>query len=430
MTNIIQQHIDLFARDMSSKIKHWTCITTKEWIDGNEVGKIEVRYGVINGKRATKVTLVTHGLNIGKSNETTPFTQALRDTEGKILHKKREGYKDLHDLSIDSGLFYSCLNEDSNTVTDEFVTLINNRLPTSNTDLEGNVKPMKAQPYFKDDGITPRISFPCYAQPKINGFRCFSLFRLGETSLFGQQLTPVFLSKNGLNFIPFPLIEKDLTTLYNAIDDEEKDTYIFDGEMYIPNQSLQTISSAVRKRNALTDSLEYHIFDLAIPHLTQKERTQRLKETFDKVKQLGIELAYIKFVPTITIHNHREAVIYKNNCIDVNYEGAIFRDLNAKYQFGKRPKTMTKFKDKDSQEFIIVNIIDTETNPGVPVFTCKNDLNEELFDVVIEGKLEDRKKYFTNKEKYIGKLLTVEFYERTKRDVPFHAVGITIRDYE
>ena len=46
----------------------------------------------------------------------------------------------------------------------------------------------------------------------------------------------------------------------------------------------------------------------------------------------------------------------------------------------------------------------------------KNDINDLTFEVVIEGTIEERKEYFINKEKYIGKPLTVEFYERTSDD--------------
>jgi len=45
-------------------------------------------------------------------------------------------------------------------------------------------------------------------------------------------------------------------------------------------------------------------------------------------------------------------------------------------------------------------------------------------------KHETRKKYLDDKVDLIGKPLTVEFYERTKDDLPFHAVGIAVRDYE
>jgi hypothetical protein len=91
---------------------------------------------------------------------------------------------------------------------------------------------------------------------------------------------------------------------------------------------------------------------------------------------------------------------------------------------------MVKFKDRESSEFLITNIIDSDKNPGIPIFVCKNDINDENFEVVIEGTLDERRQYFTNREQHIGKYITVEYYERTKKGVPFHAIGVAVRDYE
>jgi hypothetical protein len=53
-----------------------------------------------------------------------------------------------------------------------------------------------------------------------------------------------------------------------------------------------------------------------------------------------------------------------------------------------------------------------------------------VFKVNPEGSVETKRKYFSEKHNIIGKKLTVEFYERTAFGLPFHAVGIAVRDYE
>ena len=53
----------------------------------------------------------------------------------------------------------------------------------------------------------------------------------------------------------------------------------------------------------------------------------------------------------------------------------------------------------------------------------------ERFNVTPEGSHEKKKEYLSNKFNYIGKQLTVRFFERTITGVPFHAVGV-VRDYE
>lgn len=431
----IQKQYDLFARDIQTNIKHWTCQVSEE--DG--IGIIKVIYGNLNGKRAEKITTVQTGKNIGKKNETTPLQQALSDAKGKVLKKSREGYKSCEDL----GLKLEDIQR-LNGMIDEVELDI--ALPITNTDMEGVEKPMKAQPYFKDDGVTPKITFPCYGQAKLNGFRACVFFRKGENDLFGATTNVVIKSKNGLEYNTLVHIEHDFKLLLEAAKQDgnlvnilEKhnltiDQIVFDGEVYLANTFLEDISSAVKKTNELTPFLEYHIFDLAIPKLTQVERITLLKQIFtitsNNTASIGKPFARIGRVLTKYVNNHEEAISLSKQWIQEGYEGGIFRDLKATYAFGKRPSTMVKYKERESAEFIILSISDTPENPGVPVFTCRNDINDEIFDVVIQGDLEKRKKYFEESDKYIGKSITVEFYERTKKGVPFHAVGITIRDYE
>lgn len=406
---------NLFARGTQT-IEYWKC---EVYEDERKNGVIKLSYGKLGGKLIEKVTTIYQGKNKGKKNETTPLLQANSEADSKILNKKRSGYKSLEDLKIENreNLILS-LYENS---TDTLFKILDEKLPKSNTDLNGNLKPMKAQQYYKDNGSV-RINFPCYVQPKINGFRSLSFSRIGENTLFPTEQV-IFTSKNGLDFIPLPLIEKELLVLFKKIGNEL--SYIFDGELYIHGQKLQTISSSVKKRNELTNSLEYRIFDLAIDEMEQVDRIQKLNEIFENTN-----FTYVKLVPSILCFSHQEAVKYKDSFISQGYEGAIFRDLSAQYQFGKRPQTMVKLKDRESEEFTILNIIDSPNNPGIPIFICKNDINDLTFEVVIEGTIEERKEYFINKEKYIGKPLTVEFYERTAEDKPFHAIGVAIRDYE
>jgi ATP-dependent DNA ligase len=114
------------------------------------------------------------------------------------------------------------------------------------------------------------------------------------------------------------------------------------------------------------------------------------------------------------------------------YEGVMFRSLNGLYAPGKRSRDLLKYKRWYDNEFLIVSIIDSRDNPGQAVFVCKNDLNSETFKVVPEGSREQKAAYFDNRVQYIGKKLTVRYFDRTPKpkEVPFHAVGMVIRDYE
>ena len=57
------------------------------------------------------------------------------------------------------------------------------------------------------------------------------------------------------------------------------------------------------------------------------------------------------------------------------------------------------------------------------------DINDELFECTINKPQNVQEGYLTNKKDYIGKMLLVEFRERSGvKEVPFHAKGIKIVD--
>jgi DNA ligase-1 len=63
------------------------------------------------------------------------------------------------------------------------------------------------------------------------------------------------------------------------------------------------------------------------------------------------------------------------------------------------------------------------------VFTCLSK-NGTAFDVRPRGSADIRKKWFQDKEKLIGKKLTVRFQNYSAYGIPIFPVGLTIRDYE
>jgi len=305
-------------------------------------------------------------------------------------------------------------------------------LPEFNTNLTKDVIPMKAQPFYKHNGEV-RIAFPCLGQPKINGNRVTVSFRQGQNTLFGAQMEIRIKSKKGLDYtahLQHLVLEISRYIQRNRLIFEQAhikiEDLVLDGETYIHGEKLQNIASATKASNALTPKLTLCVFDLAIAEYPQKVRLDILSKTVFP-NELNAKLVLVNYT---YIANKEDAIKYGKAMINSGYEGAIFRTASAKYSFGGRPQTMVKYKERESNEFIILDIIDSENNPGIPIFICRNDLNAKTFECVIEGTIAERKEYFTNKTKYIGKPLTVEFYERTVDKVPFNAVGIVIRDYE
>jgi len=84
----------LYQKTRTGKIQQWSI-----WVepaDQTESGHPEVftEYGQTDGKKQTTNDVIAEGVNVGKSNETTPFQQAILTMERKITKQKEKGYSD------------------------------------------------------------------------------------------------------------------------------------------------------------------------------------------------------------------------------------------------------------------------------------------------------------------------------------------------
>ena len=302
-------------------------------------------------------------------------------------------------------------------------------LPKVNTDDNNSLQPMRCQPYWKDDAKTkPRIPFPCYIQPKINGVRCFAHIKRYQDN----QIAVKLLSKKGLEYPILVDVISELTKLAWINREVLPDEFYLDGELYIPNTILSEITSAVRALSLMTASVRFYCFDVAIPSKMDMAQNDRLTLVFNlfSTYRKNYNSNKIQFVETKRAFTQHDVDNSFETYLQFGYEGLIARAPLATYKFGQRPQTMTKLKRRESKEFEIVDVIDSDHNPDIAIFVCRNDMTTETFKVNPEGSVAQKKQYYKDRLLLIGKWLTVEFYERTNTDLPFHAVATAVRDYE
>lgn len=390
-----------------------------------------IAYGTVNGVQAVRYQNDIKGKNIGKANETSSWEQAELEAQSRINLKLKEGYVK------DSDIF-----NEGEVITD-LISILDARLPEYNTDVNGNDIPMKCQQYYRSkkdwkspEGImwedrkyyylinpyvdkdpTAIVSvFPSYIQPKINGVRAF----IKET-----KDGIVIFSKKGLTY-NLPHIVEYIKEI-NLFREFPENT-ILDGELYIPGESLQNIGSAVKTNQFSTLSVQFHLFDLAIADMVQTERFAELYKPTVKEKLNGVNAAVV-LVPGKRVVNDARVQVLTDEYIAQGYEGSIIRDYNGLYEFGKRPKTITKLKRTTDEEFMIVDIIRAEKDPSCGLFVCVTSEGKE-FKVNPKGTIEYKKEVLLNREYYIGKELTCVFYEYTDDGIPFHIMNNIVRDYE
>jgi len=417
----------LYSRGSTGKVLVWS-IKVRETLEGVIV---TTEHGEYYGKKSPTSYTITGGKNIGKSNETTSTQQALSEAESSWNRQKKKGYKSLIDLKI-------TIPYDENYDTSLYHAL-DQKLPKYKTDKNNVVKPMLCQQYYrsKKNWIDPEgeywddrkyyylmnpgvdkepksiiIDFPCIAQPKINGVRCLSHI---TRNLVKQ------VSREG-DEINIPHIVEELETLSNTILDLfGKEKIILDGELYIHKRKLQDINSCIKKPNLDTYSLTYEVFDIAIDNNINSKRIQALSLLRDKIENSVFKMNCIRIVPSIIIENDHQAQYETDIWINQGFEGAIFRDINGLYEFGKRPKCITKLKRCISEDFIIVDIISQTKDPSKGLFVCRTEEGLE-FEVNPKGTDDFKVLLLATKETYINKFLTCTFYEYTKDNKPFHII--------
>ncbi len=241
------------------------------------------------------------------------------------------------------------------------------------------------------------ISQPFYVQPKLDGVRLL-VSKDGGISRTGKVVPGTEILGKGL----------------------EEGQYV-DGEAFDPNLDFEELTS-IFKTDPL--KLKFHVFD----YFDLNKLNMTFEERWEKVKSLkNPHYEYVK-TTLVTMHDHVSS-IHKHH-VDEGHEGTMIRDKDSVYEVGQRSNYLLKFKDFQTEEF---EIIGAKTGHGRDadsvVWVCKTQ-NGHQFAVRPEGTIAQRAEDYKNREKFVGKMLTVRFQNLTALDVPRFPVGVVVRDYE
>lgn len=348
----------LFGLDSRGNVKHWV-ITAGD-------GYYETAYGSLTGKTTKKVRPVK-GKNIGKSNETDPFTQACKEAESKWNKKYDKGYRETVEELKD--------------------------LP---------IRPMKLQVY---EDHKSKIVYPALAQPKLNGVKTI-VHKVDENTI-------TYMSNGGKFYKTLTHLDKELLDTLEVGD-------IRDGEVYLHGTELQDISAAVKKVNELTPSLQFWMYDTVDMEKTNLNRDVALLHHHTK--------GHIVVVNGVLLKDEVEYDWYHGKRVAEGYEGTVIRNLGGMYRSGYRSYDAQKRKNFKDEEFEIVGA--TKDVDGCVIWICDTGYGKQ-FHVVPKGSKNSRKFYYDDRKDYFGKMLTVKFLEKSKTGCPQgNPTGICIRDYE
>lgn len=393
----------LYKRNAQGKPIYWN-------IDKDEISGIKVIYGLV-GKSG-------HEQHISTDRKESDEIKSM------IASKRKEGYKELKDLYDNAPEYIQ---------GDSLWHYLNNYLPKSNTHEDGKFIPMLCKT-LQDNKPFEKGTY--FGQWKINGERCIitadksdDLFK--TTKLYYRSREGVDWTEK-LSYLDEYLIPRIKDSMLDMMITEGVG---LDGELYIPGYTINEINSFIKNTEVPQHyQLQYWLYDLCMENASAYNRQIILADQFAKyyplIRTKDDHLnnkERLVYLPNKSIGNITEAINARDKYISLGFEGLVIREINAEYQFGgKRNNSMLKFKKIEDGLFDIVDI--KEDKRGLPIFTLKNDLNDELFDATINSPQSQQRIYLEIKDSVIahGKAL-VEYRERSGiKQVPFHAKIVNI----
>jgi DNA ligase-1 len=348
----------LYDTVKSGKIKQWK-ISVQEYKDKCV---ITTETGLIDGKMTEFNTDITEGKNKNRANETSVYEQAISEATSKWNKKKdQQGYTE---------------------------TKISNKWRP--------ILPMLCVQYTdrKKD-----LTFPIYVQPKIDGLR----------AIYQKENTTWNLYSRLGNAFPH------LTLILNEL---KSTNMILDGELFSFELTFQEINGLVRKKTLNeTDifnlnKIKYYVYDT----VSDDPFTVRLEILITLFKKNSFK--NLVLCPTEVCLKDSDIVPFHNKYVSEKFEGIILRNASGKYEEKVRSKNLQKYKTFLDSEYTITGFTEGEgSEKGAIIWICSTGSGQS-FNVRPAGSIPIRKKLFKQGNKYIGKLLTVKYFELTDEGIP------------
>lgn len=377
--------------------------------------------------------IVEYGLVGGKLHkEQIPITaKTVNELNSRIKAKRKEGYKEITELKDSPTTILSI--EAGSDFDKDFYRFLDTYLPKYSTTSEGFVLPMLAK-VLEDNKPFEKYSY-LEGQWKINGLRCL----IGAEKNDGDMFKPIKLtyhSREGqdwttkMSWMDDIILQKIKQPLIDMMIEEGA---MLDGELYLPGYSVNDINSFVKNPSLPQHyKLQYWWYDIAVENMSAIRRSgfilsnsSVLVKYFKSKEEHLNNKQQLIILPTQVVTNITNAIQIRDNYINLGFEGLIVRKPQDEYQFGKRNSAMFKYKKVDDGLFEIIDI--KADKRGLPIYTLRNDINDELFECTINISQDKQKEHLNIKHLLIGKKGLVEFRERSGiKQVPFHAKLIKI----
>ena len=355
-------------------------------------------------------TIIETGKNLGKKNQTNVFCQALMEARSKYI-KKLENAEN-SDIEKTSTVLYA---------------------------------PMLLHIYKQGDINFKKSKEIYFIQPKLNGLR--AIYNNGR---LWSRTKKIFPEKDYI-LDELDIMMKNIYYI-SGIEIDNTKLYI-DGELYIHGMNLEEINSITRSSAVSKKKIEYHIFDLFYPTVSEVPFVDRLV-LLNTIFQTTNKYNYLKLVDTIQIHSEKELLdYYKYYVKKEKYEGLVLRKGSGLYSLtGSRSHDVLKIKERVDEDVPLINYTSGKSGKDkdaiifivdAGITGYKERLSEKELNPLLTGKnlnvvpnwsldkryelykkLETDKKLF--KKLYYGAPVRIEFFEYSSKGIPLQAKVLEI----
>jgi ATP-dependent DNA ligase len=333
------------------------------WIISSDGNTIVIRHGQANGAMQIKTEVV----EVNQSGRDLEAQVALR-MQSRVNKQIDKGYcASIEEAEASKGLNASKL-----------------------------LRPMLAKK-FRD---VNNIDFnDAWLQYKYNGHRCLITNIDGELVAYSRNGKPITSIDHILSGLSIP------------------EGMTIDGELYHHGTSLQTIGSWIKRNQPESKKLQYIGYDVIL-------NTNYAKRLDILHKHIGSSENVI-IAPSQACHDDLIIKDRLTDAINSGYEGLMLRQNKYAYAAGSRSQSLIKVKKCLDQEFLVLNVLAAKDAWGI--LECLAPSGDRTFRVSAPGTIDNKRHILYNRQDYIGKYITVEFFEWTNDGIPFHPVATNWR---
>lgn len=266
-----------------------------------------------------------------------------------------------------------------------------------------------------------KIKFPAFVQTKYDGQFVNVIFKNNQVK---------FMSRAGTYYMFEEL--KDYSNLYKSISEVYGECVIM-GELLVKDDKGNILPREVgngiinkgsKTNSTITKEEVENIFVtcwdiLSIEEFENRKSEIEYSKRYEKIKSIEEISEFFKIANTKIVNSFEEAFDFYEEMLKRNEEGAIIKNSSLKFE-DKTSQEQLKLKCKFQVELEIIGFNNgkegTKFENTLGAITCKS--KDDILKVDVGSGFTDdmRDEIFNNKEKFIGKIVTIEAHRISEKE--------------